>query len=459
MRSLRFRLLVAITLVAAVALIAVGLFSTQRTQLEFQHLQRPASAAIPAGALSALQRSYEQHHSWLHVESVLRQTHAQLLFFTMQGRLIAASNPAVREATLANGSEPTLRVSIARSGPLSQEEQLVLSNPPAAIVRNRSGAAIGLLYTIPLPAVNGQSPASILTRQLWLAIFLALLAAVVAAWLLAGQILSPVAGLSAATAAIQSGDLSRRVTVEGPEEIAQLARRFNDLAEHLERSEALRKRMISDIAHELRSPLTNIRGIVEALEDGHLTGSASVLRSLGEETAFLAHLVNDLQDLSLADAGQLKFELAEVLVDECVRGVANSLNAAAREKDVEITITSQGHAHARADATRLRQVVNNLLTNAIRLAPQHSQISVLVEAGKNSVCVQIRDEGPGIKDQELDAIFERFYRADESRSRADGGAGLGLAIVKQLVEAHGGFVRAVNNPGRGATFSFTLPRR
>ncbi len=458
MRSLRFRLLISITLVAAIALVAVGLFSTQNTQLEFQRLQRPA-AAVPAAALSAVQRSYEQFHSWLHVESVLRQERVQLLLFTMQGRFIAASNAAVREATLANTAEPTLRVSVARPGPLSQEEQIVLRNRPGAVVRNRAGAAIAVLYAVPLAAVRDQNPVATLTRRLWLAILCALLAAVGAAWLLAGQILSPVAALSEATAAMQSGDLSRRVTVAGPEEIAQLARRFNDLSAHLERSETLRKRMISDIAHELRSPLTNIRGIVEALEDGHLTVSASALRSLGEEAAFLSHLVNDLQDLSLADAGQLKIELREVSIDECVRGVANALSPVAHEKDVVISICSVGSVYARADATRVRQVISNLLTNAIRLAPQHSQISVSVEAGEDVVRIEIRDEGPGIKEPELDAIFERFYRADESRSRADGGAGLGLAIVKQLIEAHGGSVRAVNNAERGATFSFTLPRR
>jgi signal transduction histidine kinase len=459
MRSLRVRLLIAITLVAAIALIAVGLFSTQRTQLEFQRLLRPALAAVPADEVSAVQRSYEQHRSWLHVESVLRRAHAQLVLFSMQGRFIAASDPAVREATLVNGSEPTLRVSVARSGPLSQEEQLVLRNPPGAVVRSRSGMAIALLYATPLAEVRSQSPAVILTHQLWLAILCALLAAFGAAWLLAGQILSPVAALSEATAAVQSGDLSHRVTVEGPQEIAELARRFNDLSEHLERSEALRKRMISDIAHELRSPLTNIRGIVEALEDGHLAVSASALRSLGEEAAFLTHLVDDLQDLSLADAGQLKFDLSKVSIDACVRGAADALSSAARDKDVDISIRSNGSVYARADAMRVRQVINNLLTNAIRLAPRDSQIEVSVDADRDWVRVQIRDEGPGIKNQELDAVFERFYRADESRSRADGGAGLGLAIVKQLVEAHGGSVQAVNNAEGGATFSFTLPRR
>ncbi len=458
MRSLRFRLLVAITLVAAIALIAVGLFSTRSTQLEFQHLQRPAAATVPAGALSAAQKWYESHHSWLHVDSVLRLPHAQLVLFTMQGRFVAASNPAVREATLAIGSEPVIRVSVVRPGPLSQEEQLVLRNPPGAVVRNRSGTAIAMLYAIPLPAVRGQSPAAMLSRQLWLAILCVLLAAFGAAWLLAGQILSPVSALSEATASMQSGDLSRRVTVSGPKEIAQLAQRFNDLSAHLERSEALRKRMISDIAHELRSPLTNIRGIVEALEDGHLAVNTSTLRSLGEEAAFLSHLVNDLQDLSLADAGQLKFQMNDVAVDECVQAVADSLSSAAREKNVEICILSQQSVHIRADATRVRQVINNLLTNAIRLAPAHSAIRVSVDADKDAVRIEICDEGPGIKDQELDAIFERFYRADESRSRTDGGAGLGLAIVKQLVEAHGGSVRAVNNAERGATFSFTLPR-
>ncbi len=459
MRSLRFRLLIAITLVAAIALIAIGLFSTQSTELAFQRLQQPASAAVPAGALSAVQRSYEPHHSWLHVETVLRQTRAQLVLFTLQGRFIAASNPAVREATLANGSEPTLRVTVVHPGSLSQEEQLVLRNPPGAVVRNRSGGAIALLYAIPLPVVRGQNPASILTRRLWLAILFALLAAFGVAWLLAGQILLPVAALSEATAAVRSGDLSRRVTVAGPEEIAQLARRFNDLSEHLERSESLRRRMISDIAHELRSPLTNIRGIVESIEDGHLTAGTSSLRSLGEETVFLEHLVNDLQDLALADAGQLKVQMSDIVIDDCVRGAAESFSSVALTKNVEIRIHSHGDVCVRADALRIRQVISNLLANALRVAPVQSRIRIVIEGTQDEVRVSIHDEGPGVPEEHLDAIFERFYRADESRSRAEGGAGLGLAIVKQLVEAHGGSVRAENSTGRGATFSFTLPKR
>lgn len=458
MHSLRLRLLVAITLVVAIALGAIGLVSTQNTQLEFQRLQRPPAAAIAPGVLSRVQDWYDLRHSWSHVEAVLQQRTAQLFLFTMQRRFVAASNGAVRDAALSPGSQPTLRVRTLQAGPLSQEEQLVLQNPPGAIVRDSSGSAVGMLYAAPLPAVRAQNPVVALTQKLWLAILCALLAAIAAAWLLARQILAPVTALTDATAAMQAGDLSRRIPAGGPTEIAQLAQRFNALSEHLARSEALRKRMISDIAHELRGPLTNIRGIVEAIEDGHLTPGASSLRSLEEETAFLEHLVNDLQDLSLADAGQLKLRMSDVGIDETVRGVAESFSSVAGMKDVEIEVRSQGPARVRADATRIRQVVNNLLTNAIRVAPARSRIRIAVDAEEDSLRVNVSDEGPGVPERELESIFERFYRADESRSRADGGAGLGLAIVKQLVQAHGGSVQAVNNAGRGATFSFTLPR-
>lgn len=459
MHSLRLRLLIAITLVAAIALVAVGLFSTQSTQFELAHLQRPASAAIPPGALARVQAWYDGHHSWRQVGPALRQQNAQLFLFTMDRRFVAASNGAVRDAMLSGGTQPTLSVRVAQAGPLSQEEQFVLHNPPGKIVRSSSGAAVGLLYAAPLPALRTQSPIALLTEKLWLAILCALLAAVVAAWLLARQILAPVTALSDATAAIQAGDLSRRVPVEGPKEIAQLAQRFNALSEHLARSETLRKRMISDIAHELRSPLTNIRGTIEAIEDGHLTPGSSSLRSLAEEIAFLEHLVNDLQDLALADAGQLKMQTSDVAIDDCVRAVVESFAPAARARHVVIEVRSHGAVRVPADATRLRQIITNLLSNAIRVAPEDSRISVAIDGAENGVNVSVSDPGPGVPQNELDAIFERFYRADESRSRGEGGAGLGLAIVKQLVEAHGGLVRAENNAEDGATFSFTLPRR
>jgi signal transduction histidine kinase len=459
MDSLRLRLLIAITLVAAIALVAVGLFSTQNTQVEFQRLQRPASVAVPPDALSRIQRWYDDHHSWSRVEPALQQQDAQLFLFTMGRRFVAASNSAVRDASLSPGNPPTLRARVMQAGPLSQEEQLVLHDPPSAVIRDRAGVAVGMIYAAPLPDLHAQNPVAMLTKRLWLAILCALLAAVFAAWLLARQILAPITALSDATTAMQAGDLSRRIPVEGPKEIAQLAQRFNALSEHLARSEALRKRMISDIAHELRSPLTNIRGIVEAIEDGHLPPDASSLRSLGEETTSLAHLVNDLQDLSLADAGQLKVQMNDVAIDECVRGVVESFSSVARMENVDIQVRSQGAVRVPADAARLRQVVGNLLTNAIRVAPAQSRIRISIDGGENDVRVSVRDEGPGVPEGELDAIFERFYRTDESRSRARGGAGLGLAIVKQLVRAHGGSARAVNNAERGATFSFTLPKR
>jgi signal transduction histidine kinase len=447
------------TLVVAVALTAVGIFSTQSTQMEFQRLERPPSAAIPPGALSRVQSWYDAHHSWSRVSAALQQRNAELFLFTMDRRFLAASTPAARDAALSAGTRPTLRVQVRQPGPLAQEERIILHDPPGAVVRDSSGVPVAMLYAAPLPALPGRNPVAILTQRLWLAILCALLAAVAAAWLLARRILAPVSALSDATAAIQSGDLSHRVPVGGPTEIALLARRFNALSEHLERSEALRKRMISDIAHELRSPLTNIHGIVEAIEDGHVRADSASLRSLAEETAFLEHLVNDLQDLSLADAGQLKLQMSNVSVEECVRGAVASFSSVAREKGVGIDVRSQGDAHAVADGRRLRQIVSNLLTNAIRVAPPQSVVRVSIDADERAVTVSVSDDGPGVPRGEANEIFERFYRADASRSRASGGAGLGLAIVKQLVEAHGGSVRVANGTGHGATFSFTVPKR
>jgi two-component system sensor histidine kinase BaeS len=207
------------------------------------------------------------------------------------------------------------------------------------------------------------------------------------------------------------------------------------MAEALERNERARRNMVSDIAHELRTPLTSIRVQIEAVQDGVLEPDAKWIASIEEDAAALAHLVDDLQQLSLADARALRLEVAEVRVAEVIERALSGLSrpgiAVTRSVDPELVV--------RADARRLVQVVRNLLVNALAYAAS----SIAVSAARVGQVVEIRvsDDGPGVPDEHAERIFDRFYRADPSRSRSTGGAGLGLAIARQLVELHGGTIR------------------
>jgi two-component system sensor histidine kinase BaeS len=187
--------------------------------------------------------------------------------------------------------------------------------------------------------------------------------------------------------------------------------------------------MVTDIAHELRTPLTNIRVQIEAAEDGVVAADARFLRSIEEEAATLARLVDDLQQLALADAGQLRLEIAEVTVAQIVERAVSGL-------DERIACDVPADLVVRADALRMVQVVRNLVVNAMKYAA--SAIEITAARVDDRIEIRVADDGPGVPPEHAERIFDRFHRVDESRSRTTGGAGLGLAIAKQLVELHGG---------------------
>jgi len=236
--------------------------------------------------------------------------------------------------------------------------------------------------------------------------------------------------------------------------------------------------MVTDVAHELRTPLTNIRGYLEALRDGVAQPSPALLGSLHEEALLLNRLIGDLQELALAEAGQLRLDRRPIALTDIVTQAVSALQSAADAKDLcVITVLPDKLPQVEADPERIGQVLRNLLSNALIHTPQGGTISVEAEYIRDwrleigeyrnlqspisnldpAILVRVRDTGSGIAPEHLPNIFERFYRADRARSRATGGAGLGLAIVKQLVAAHGGQVWAESQPGEGAQFTFTLP--
>jgi two-component system sensor histidine kinase BaeS len=274
--------------------------------------------------------------------------------------------------------------------------------------------------------------------------------------LLARPVVGQVARLADAARRVRGGALDTRVRVSSADELGELEHLFNAMAESLERAAAEKRRIISDVAHELRTPLTNVIGLLEAMRDGLRTPNAETLDSAREEAALLHVLVGELQDVSVAESGAMRFDLEPLdAVEEARRAVAACLLST-----TGVTVCGPTNRKAvliRADRRRVAQVLRNLLRNAVTYTPADGLVRVEVEHTGVAVVIRVVDTGSGIAAEHMPYVWERFYRVDPSRSRATGGMGLGLAVVRHLVEGMGGRVWAESTPGRGSTFIVALP--
>jgi signal transduction histidine kinase len=237
-----------------------------------------------------------------------------------------------------------------------------------------------------------------------------------------------------------------------------LAQAFNSMAAELEYAEQLRRNMVADVAHELRTPLSNIQGYLEAIRDGMVEPDAGVIRSLNEETSLLSRLVNELQELSLAEAGELKLVYQAEDITNLVRQAVTPWQPQLTAGEISLSLDVPDNLPlVNIDWQRVNQVLHNILENAVAHTPKGGAINVAASQKGKSVEVSISDTGEGIPAEDLPHIFERFYRVDKSRARATGGSGLGLTIAKRLIEAHGGTITVQSKQGEGSRFSFTLP--
>ncbi|MBI4672150.1 MAG: HAMP domain-containing protein [Chloroflexi bacterium] len=269
---------------------------------------------------------------------------------------------------------------------------------------------------------------------------------------------APLANLATAAHRFAARDWQQRVPVRGAHEVAEVATAFNRMADDLERQETTRRNMIADIAHELRTPLAVMQGNLHAMLDQVYPLDRSEIATLYDETRLLARLVDDLRELALADAGQLQLNAQSVKLDDVLQNAAANFSIAADAQNVRVTVSGlQSLPRVRADSDRVAQVLRNLLANALRHTPEGGTITLGAQPQAEFVRVTVRDTGEGIAPQDVPHVFERFYRADKSRTRTTGGTGLGLAIAKAWVEAMGGRIGVESEAGRGSEFWFTLP--
>ena len=294
-------------------------------------------------------------------------------------------------------------------------------------------------------------------RAILLAALLSLGAALIGASLLTAGMLKPVQELTSAARALAGGDLTRRVTVRTRDEVGALSEAFNHMGDSLQQAETLRRDMTADIAHELRNPLSVMQARVEAVIDGVYPPTPENLEPVLEQTRLLSRLVEDLRTLALADAGQLPLEQTEISLNGLVERTASGYAAQAEASGVDLRLHLAPDVRVNADPGRIEQVIGNLLANAVRHAPSGTAVDVSLEVGDGRARLEIADRGEGIPAEALPYVFERFYRADRSRSRDMGGTGLGLAISRQIVQAHEGKITAANRPEGGAAFIVELP--
>ena len=269
---------------------------------------------------------------------------------------------------------------------------------------------------------------------------------------------APVAELAHAARRIGAGELQARVRVRGSQELEELAQAFNTMAANLEHAEALRAHLMADVSHELRTPLTALEGSLRAAVDRVAPLDEAGIAALYGQTHHLIRLVNDLRELALAEARQLPLQLQPVDLSALAQDVVQVFVPLAEDEGVRLSVETPDAAWVAGDSIRLRQVLDNLLSNALRYTPCGGAVLVSVERQRGHVRLAVCDSGQGLSTDQQTAVFDRFYRADPSRSRETGGSGLGLAIVKALVEAHGGTTMVASaGKGRGSTFIVELP--
>jgi signal transduction histidine kinase len=291
------------------------------------------------------------------------------------------------------------------------------------------------------------------------AVTASVLAALLVSLFLSRRIVAPVRALTDASQHIADGHYAKRVQVNGTDEIAQLATRFNQMATQLEQVESMRRQLIGDVTHELRTPLTSIKGYMEGLVDGVLPSTPETFNQIHREADRLSRLVDDLQELSRVEAKAYSLDIRSVAVSNLVQTTIKRLSPQATAKRISLHSSLPADLPAlQADEDRITQVLVNLVANAIQYTPDGGDVTISAVREVDEIHISVRDTGIGIPPEHLANLFTRFYRVDKSRSRnAGGGSGIGLTIARHLVEAQGGRIWVESKgDGQGSTFTFSL---
>ena len=323
------------------------------------------------------------------------------------------------------------------------------------------GAVVGWLCIAPIQGLTDTAALRFLREQLQAELAagaLGLALAGLIAWWTARRLLAPVREVAAATHKVAAGAYDTRVSVRSEDEVGQLANDFNQLALQLERNERMRRTFMAEVSHELRTPLAVLKGELEAIEDGVRQPTPETISALQGEVGTLTQLVDDLYELALADVGALSYRKAPMDLLTVVEPELQVLRrvAATRSLGVRVDLPASP-VRVMGDSGRLLQMLRTTLTNAVRYTDAGGEVSVAVSVAGRQVCIDVMDSPPGVPDELLPRLFDRFFRVEGSRNRSTGGSGLGLAICRSIVEAHDGRIEARRAPQGGLWIAIRLP--
>ena len=448
MRTITFKLVLGFLIVGLISIALMLVLARWNTNQEFS---RFVTDRAQTDLVITLTRYYQTNGSWDKVESLFPPP--------SNNPLDANHNDHPTPPFTLTDASGVVRLGRDR---FTVGEQVPASDLGQGVEIKVNDQTVGiLLMGSRQPFANDPRALEFVQRNTVLLIYSSLGATLVA--LLLGILISrtltrPIRELTAATHAISEGDFDQQVPVRSKDEMGELARAFNRMSNELARSIHTRRQMTADIAHELRTPLSLILGHAEAVHDGVLPPTRENFEIIREEAERLEHLVDDLRTLSLADAGELKLNPQTFSVPKLLQDLSTHYQFQTQQKNIDLQLDLDPTLpDLTADPARITQVLTNILDNALRHTPPGGRVTLSARLTSEGIELSVRDTGPGLASEDLDRIFDRFYRADAARHRADGGSGLGLAIARSIVQAHGGGIRAESQLGDGLKVIITLP--
>ncbi len=457
---MRLRLIIYFAVIVLVTIISMLFFATLGLANEVRSYMFRGGMYKTSGIIEQLQNLYITNGSWQGAETFFHSP--------MQGRGWGNQGTGqmmgamMRQHLILTDEDGRI---IADSSDSNPSGKVVVQDLRTATPIEIENTTIGYLIAIDGMTFSTEDESFLVGRLTSAALTAGLIAGVISlvlALFLAYRLLRPVQALSQAAQQLGSGNLSQRAPILGNDELAELSRTFNLMASSLENAEQSRKAMTADIAHELRTPLAVQRANLEALQDGVFPLTTENLESILEQNLLLTRLVEDLNTLALVDSGKLELQRSATSFPELVKRVMDRYQSQAISAGIQLTLqfdpAQDEMILLSIDPLRIEQIIGNLLSNAFRYTPENGRIELRITSSKESVQLTVHDSGEGIPPEALPHIFERFYRADRSRSRALGGSGLGLAIARKLAEAHGGELNAGNHPAGGAVFTLILAK-
>lgn len=427
---------------AAIVLVAGGFLTLTGLLLTQGGVGRwITSTAIqaPGGLVDQLARYYRSGNSWNGIATALPE-------------VITASVPPNADVSVVDTGGRVLVLD-------KHQDPPKLETTTQQIPINVDGETRGfLVLTLPRPFNEDFYLRRVGSSILIVALFCGVVG-LIAAFLVTRGLTGPVNRLADAAKAIGRHNLDVRVKASGTREMIDLASAFNDMAADLQRGETLRREMLADTAHELRTPLSVLTGNLRAMLDDVYPMDKAEIARLYEQVRLISRLVNDLHELAQAEARQLHLDFFDVDVCELVEDLMQVYEPIAEAEDIKLTSTvPRDLSPVKADPARLAQVIHNLIGNALRHTPAGGTIHLSVTQTPVNTRISVRDTGEGIPTEHLPHIFDRFYRVDRTRALSTGGSGLGLAIAKAIVESHNGTIGVSSTPGQGSTFTITLPQ-